>query len=128
MGEEEIPDDMRRFILARIESVPHLEALILARGNPGTVWDADELARRLFTNREVAAGLLRDLCVGGFLVARAGDPPRYRYGPSSAGLTETVSRLAEVYAKHLIPVTLLIHARGASKLQQFADAFRIRKE
>ena len=42
-----IPEDVRRFVLTSIPSVPFLEALLLMRANPAQGWSRDTLARRL---------------------------------------------------------------------------------
>ena len=39
-----------------------------------------------------------------------------------------LERLAEIYAKHLVPVTNLIHSKPKPRIQEFADAFRLRKD
>ena len=39
-----------------------------------------------------------------------------------------IDRLAEVYYQHLVEVTNLIHSKTSKKAQQFADAFKWRKE
>ena len=43
-----IPDDLRRFILISIVSVPHLEALLLLRATPHQEWDGQAVSRRLY--------------------------------------------------------------------------------
>lgn len=128
MNEHPIPDDIQRFILASIESVPYLEALLLLRKDPSRSWSAEELAGGLFVGREIAAELLQHLHEAGFASPRDRNPPRYAYDPASTAQAEMVDRLAESYAKHLIPVTALIHAKGSAKIRRFADAFRLRKE
>jgi hypothetical protein len=52
----------------------------------------------------------------------------YRYAPADAGLRERIDRLADVYATHLVEVTHLIHSSLDRKAQQFADAFKWRKD
>jgi hypothetical protein len=39
-----------------------------------------------------------------------------------------VDRLAELYSKYLIPVTHLIHSKPQTRVREFADAFKLRKE
>lgn len=56
MAREELPDEVRRFILKSVVSVPYLEALLLMRDNPNVVWDVDEVARRLYITPTTAAG------------------------------------------------------------------------
>jgi hypothetical protein len=60
-----LPDDIKRFILTHIASIPHLEALLLVRGEPARQWDAGETARRLFLTPRRASRLLQDLTCAG---------------------------------------------------------------
>jgi hypothetical protein len=47
MGKPSIPEDLRRFVLTSIPSVPFLEALLLMRADPDHAWRRDTLAQRL---------------------------------------------------------------------------------
>lgn len=128
MEDLSIPDDVQRFILVSVPSVPYLEALLLMRSENGEAWDAARLGRRLYMPEKAAAALLQELHAAGVLVA---DPMRQdalRYGPASDELDAMIRRLAEVYAANLIGVTNLIHAKTAKKAFRFADAFKWRKE
>jgi hypothetical protein len=86
------------------------------------------LAARLYISDEQTAELLLALCAQGFAAIDADNPAVYRFRPSSTELKTTLDRLAEIYAKHLVPVTNLIHSKPKSRIQQFADAFRLRKD
>ena len=55
MGESQIPEDLRRFILNSIPSVPHLEALLLLRHDPQNTWNAPVIAQRLYIDEKSAA-------------------------------------------------------------------------
>lgn len=123
-----IPKDVTQFILNTIDSVAQLEGLLLLRNEPQVEWDAAALSKRLYISEKETAEVLAQLTRDGFLLASADRPPRYRYQPESPELREMVDRVAQVYAKYLVPVTNLIHAKPKSKVQQFADAFKLRKE
>ena len=129
MSRATIPEELRRFILTSIPSVPYLEALLLLRANPGQRWTGEMLARRLYTSERTAQGLLDELCRSG-LAAPCPEPDAhcYCYAPASEALRERVDGLADVYARHLVDVTHLIHSTLDRKAQQFADAFRLRKD
>jgi hypothetical protein len=43
-------------------------------------------------------------------------------------LRERIDRLADLYSTHLVEVTHLIHSSLDRKAQQFADAFKWRKD
>jgi hypothetical protein len=123
-----IPQDVAKFILEEIDSVAHMEALLLLRRNPQEQWDIPQLAERLYTSRNQAAELLARLCAQGFVAAEAADQSMYHYRPRSPELRQMLERVADTYAKHLVPVTNLIHSRPRTRIQEFADAFKLRKD
>lgn len=127
MTEDHIPDDVRRFITLSIPSVPHLEAILLCRHDSHRAWTAKEVAERLYMSEKTAGDLLSDLCGAGMLTLDAAST-LYRYTPHSDELRSIVDRLAQVYAKNLVSVTNLIHSKTGKKAQQFADAFKLRKD
>jgi hypothetical protein len=126
MSFPELPADVRRFILTSVPSVPYLEAVLLLRAEPRQAWDAAQLARRLYVperNGMELIGLLRSSAI-----ARSeGETHSVRYAPT-AELAELLDRVAQAYATDLVAVTDLIHSRIDRRAQQFADAFRFRKE
>ena len=129
MDKVPFPEDLRRFVLTSIPSVPFLEALLLLRANPTQQWHGDTLAQRLYVRERTAQALLDDLCRAG-MVAPCAEPHQdcYQYRPSSEQLRERIDALADLYARHLVEVTHLIHSSLDRKAQQFADAFKLRKD
>ena len=126
MISSELPAELRRFILTSIPSVPYLEAVLLLRADPAQPWGAGQLARRLYVPEQRGAeliGLLRDSGVA----VDSGAAGTVRYAPAD-DLGGLFDRLAEAYAQDLVAVTRLIHSRIDRRAQQFADAFRFRKE
>lgn len=123
-----IPEDIKRFILRSIDSVPHLEAVLLLRYDPDVEWDARMMAQRLYISEKKTGELLADLCSAGFAAVKEGMDVLYCYQPISADLKETINQLAEIYADHLIEVTHLIHSKTGKQAQQFGDAFKWQKE
>jgi predicted ArsR family transcriptional regulator len=124
-----IPEDLRRFVLSAIPCVPFLEALLLLRGDTGHTWRAESVAARLYVRERAARALLDQLCQGGMAEQYPADgAPTWRYRPASAAMRELIDRLADLYARQLVQVTTLIHARLERKAQQFANAFTWRKE
>ena len=130
MAHDPIPEDIRRFVLTSIASVPHLEALLLLRAESGARWDVALVAQRLYISEKLAANLLRDLCESGMTAGaeEGAEHWTYRYAPASPALHALIDRLAELYSSHLLDITRLIHARLDRKAHQFADAFKWRKE
>lgn len=126
MSNSELPAEVRRLILTSIPSVPYLEAVLLLRAQPQQPWDAVQLARRLYVPERTAAELLQQLRDNGVAVDAA-DAGRVCYGPEPA-LREVLEDLARCYSVNLVTVTDLIHSRIERRAQQFADAFRFRKD
>jgi len=124
MTTDVIPDDVRRLILERIDSVPELEAILLFHEDPRREWTPEAAGRRLYVSTTVAGHVLGVLCERGFFTP-SGDG--YRYAPESSQLGEIVDRLAIAYSRHLVAVTQMIHSKPSQNLRDFVEAFRIRK-
>jgi hypothetical protein len=127
VSETVIPENVEQFILKTIDSVAQLEGLLLLRRESND-WTDEELAKRLYITTKEAAAVLSRLCAAGFVRARSTNPRAYRYEPSSAEIAGMVDLLADVYARYLVPVTKLIHSKRKSRVQEFADAFKLRKD
>ncbi|HSE87198.1 MAG TPA: hypothetical protein VLJ79_13315 [Candidatus Binatia bacterium] len=123
-----IPKDVAQFILEKIDSIAQLEALLLLRSNPEEKWSIGALAGRLYIDEKQTAELLVRLSVQGFVLSSSDEPRLYKYQPSSMELRGMVERLAEIYSKLLVPVTNLIHSKPKTRIQEFADAFKLRKD
>jgi hypothetical protein len=120
-----IPSDIREFILQRLNSIAELEALLLLWRNPDQDWDKVSLARRLYITEPLAGRVLLQLRAQNLVEENNGF---YRYGRSSEALGVIVDRLAQLYTTHLIPITHLVHSKASSRIQEFADAFVLRKD
>jgi hypothetical protein len=123
MSDEIVAGDIKEFILAHIESIAQLEALLLLRANSDELWDAAGMARRLYIGEREGREILARLFAEG-LISR--DDNAYRYAPVTEKAA-LIDRLAETYARHLIPITNIIHQRP-SRIREFADAFKLKRE
>ena len=54
-------------------------------------------------------------------------PAAHRFAPHPE-LAVVVEQLAGYYRSHLVQVTDMIHSRTSRRAQQFADAFKLRKD
>ena len=120
-----IPEDLRRFILTSVPSVPFVEALLLFRSMAGSVLAVNQVASRLYIGVTQAAGIVEELRAAG--VIEADGSSGHRYAPA-AGLAPMLDLLAAHYRGNLVEVSALIHSRTSRVAHQFADAFRLRKE
>ena len=128
MSQIPVPQDLRRFILTTVESVPYLEAMLLLRRESELPWDTRRLADRLFIGEKKAEGLLQALLAVGLLVLAEEPKSAYRYRPAAPELAAMVDRLAEFYASSLVEVTNLIHVTHDRSAEKFADAFIWRRK
>ena len=126
MSDDLIPKTVREFIETNIDSIAELEALMLIRHDPKRVWTAEDLATRLYISVERTETVLTKLETLG--ISKVGRGGGISYKASSADLDSVVAEVVEAYSKYLIPVTNLIHTKLESKVQQFADAFRLRRK
>lgn len=118
-----IPDDIREFIVRHIHSIAQLEALLLLLDNEGG-FSLAECASRLYISAPDCQAALQPLISAQLIGIKEG---RYIFQPTDENIVRNVKNLAEVYRRQLIPVTNLIHSKQ-SRIQQFADAFRVRNE
>jgi hypothetical protein len=125
MPQRELADDVRRFILSSVPSIPYLEAILLLRAEPSVGWDVAGLSRRLYVPERTANELMVQLLASG--ITEPAGQGSVRYAPAP-GLAQVIDSTAAAYASHLVTVTDLIHSRIDRRAQQFADAFRFRKE
>ncbi|MGE3536147.1 MAG: hypothetical protein AB7N91_01775 [Candidatus Tectimicrobiota bacterium] len=128
MVDTPLPGAVQAFLLRQIDSIAHLEALLLLRAHADTPWSADALAQRLYITVQDTAAILARLEADGFLVALSRQPPLYQYHCAAAAQADLVDEVAACYAKYLIPVTHLIHNKPRPQVQAFAEAFKLRKE
>lgn len=125
-----IPEDIRQFLLKNIDSIAQWEGLLLLRGHSGAACDTGVIARNLYIPDHDVAPLLAPLAARRIVeVSDIEGRPHYRYAPETTELDEAVGRVADFYKQYLIPITNFIHAKPApSRVQEFANAFRIRKD
>jgi DNA-binding MarR family transcriptional regulator len=120
--------DVYEFILENIDSVPHLEALILLWNSRPVGWTCEELASRLYVPMEDVVRLLRDLVRMQLVAESKTAPPKYSYLPKSEEQNELLTSLDSAYRKDLVRISTLIHSKTSSSIREFARAFRLRQE
>jgi hypothetical protein len=117
-----VPAHVRQFIGDFIDSVAHLEALLLLREARGRAWRPSAVARRLYIDPEAAAAVLRALHARDLVVLADPAAPSYEYGPATPESARLVEELATLHARQLVAVTRLIHSRAESTRDRIADS------
>jgi hypothetical protein len=126
MSNKAVPDEVRRFILTSIPSVPYLEALLLLRSEPARAWDSFNVASRLYVSEAQALELLQGIQQSGS--AATTENGGFVFSPRSPELARVIDDLAVTYSHDLVGVTDLIHSRVEKRAHQFAAAFRWKKD
>jgi hypothetical protein len=124
----ELPDEIRRFIVGNIRSVAQLEVLLLLRGDREREWTVNEVSRALYAAEGGMAEQLDDLVSKGLGYVTHTPEAKYRYRPEGGGVDALVDALANLYKERRVSVVSLIYSEPIDKALSFADAFRIRKE
>lgn len=128
MASGAIPNEVEQFLLAAIDTVPHLEALLLIFQNPGQVWSVEELAARIYVENARAAIVLEDLTRRQLITRIEGDAalPKYQFIARSAEQTQLLSQVAQAYRTQLVQVARFIHSKPSASVRDFARAFRLK--
>jgi hypothetical protein len=120
----DISSDVLRFVREHIDTVPHLEALLLIWESAPKTWTADELSKRLYVDPETGRRIIGDLARRK-LVAADGATVSYNAVHEFDSL---LPELARTYRRQLVQITRFIHAKGSSAMQEFARAFKLKKD
>ena len=127
MKPEPIPNEVVRFLEDHIETVPHLETLLLMRQSLSVAWDAERIAARVYVTVENARSILDDLTRRGILNADESGT-RFVYSAGWEQAHPEMQALEHSYRTALVPVAQLIHAKAAGSLRDFARAFRLKSD
>jgi len=120
--------DPYEFIHEYIDSVPHLEALILFWNSRPVGWTSEDLASRLYIPGEQVNGVIRDLVRLQIVQEIPGHPPRYSYFSRSEEQNEMMTLIDGAYRRDLVRISTMVHSKASSPVREFARAFRFRKE
>ena len=124
------PDEERaivdRFLLEQIDSVPHLEALLLLWNSRPKAWSVDEMAKALFLGSGPSKDIL-DKLVRKHLIVLDSVSGNYQYQPDPS-IDALLFAVNSAYRRELIRISRLIHAKAPAAVREFAKAFRFKKE
>jgi len=127
MPREPIPEEVRRFVLTSVLSVPFLEALLLYREARGEALPPTQVGRRLYISERATVEVIEQLLASRFIEPATGDAVGHRFAPEGE-VAALVEQVAHYYRSHLVEVTALIHSKTGRMATQFADAFKFRKD
>lgn len=127
-GNEFVEREAFQFILDKIDSVPHLEALLLLWNTRPDRWSAEDLARRLYIRPHEARNLLADLNRDNIIVVTAESAEQFWYESKSEEQDRVIGLVDAIYRRQVVRVSTLIHSKASSAVRDFARAFRFTKD
>lgn len=128
MPEGNIPEDVLRFIAEQIDTVPHLETLLLLWENPTKRWTAEEIAVRVYVPADRAREILQDLVRKRLAASESTSPPTYAYDSGWDESGEQMARVAQTYRRQLVRVATFIHSKASPAVRDFARAFQFKND
>jgi hypothetical protein len=123
----DIPEDVLRFLTAKIDSVPHLEALLLLADSPTQCWTVEQIAARLYMSPQAAATIVKDLQQHRLVTPDEATPTRYCYD-SAWDESQLMPKIIETYRRRLVQVASFIHSKASASVREFARAFDFKKD
>jgi hypothetical protein len=121
--------DVDRFLLDHIDTVPHLEALLLLWNSRPRLWSVNGMAKALFLAPDVTKIILDDLTRLRLIGARPPVDVEERYGYEAEPTRDNlVAAVDATYRRELIRISRLIHSKPSASIREFARAFRLKKE
>jgi len=128
MTDEIRKSQIDQFIVEQIDSVPHLEALLLLWNTRPKVWSAEQMAKSLYVRSEQAAKILEGLLQRNLILNDSNLAERYTYGEGSDERNSLMQAVDSTYRKELVRISSLIHSKASASVREFARAFRFTRE
>lgn len=119
--------DLHAFILDNIDTVPHLEALLLVWNSRPHPIDKGELVERLFVKPAGCRSILADLARRSLVKVHQGKLNLCSYLPSPDN-DRFLESLAYAYRTDLIGISTLIHSKASPGIREFARAFEFNRK
>lgn len=113
-----------RFVIEEIDSVPHLEALLLLWNSRPKRWLPEEMGKALYLTTEYTQSVLQELVNRKLACSEAG---RYAYEPDPER-DKVIEALDRVYRREIIRISNMIHSKASPAVRAFARAFRLKKD
>lgn len=119
------PDAVLSFIERHIESLEHLEILLLLAEEDRS-WSAAEIFQKIQSSQASVDQRLQALVAQGLL--SKDENGRFRFSPKDEATRNLVNDLAEAYRTRRVRIIEAIYTRKTDAVQSFADAFKFRKD
>lgn len=128
MSEKVFSDELEKFIAAEINSLEQLEILLLLSGNPHKWWTATGVYEVIKSSVQSVHDRLNEMADRGLLNKEADSEVRYQFSPKNEQVWKVTSELRDAYKERSVKVVQAIYNKPPDAVQEFARAFRLRKD
>jgi DNA-binding transcriptional ArsR family regulator len=123
MSGSDLPEPVRRLIVACIGSAADLEILLLLHRSPERSWGPRDVDSELRLGEASARAGLQSLTEAGLVKL---EDEKYRFAPGR-DQRRAVDELAEAYARRRVRVIEFLYSKPSDRITLFSDAFRLRR-
>ena len=116
--------EVDRFILDEIESVPHIEALLILWNNRPGQLPLDELAALLYLPPDYTRKILDDLQQRSLTLS---SETGWSYNPAYSR-DHLMDEVDKTWRRELVRLSNMIHSKASPAVREFARAFRFKKD
>jgi hypothetical protein len=116
------------FIVAEIDSVPHLEALLLLWRSAPRQFTAAQIAEQLYIHAGQGAAIAEDLHRRELIARDHGHGATFFYDAHDESRNRLLAAVDATYRRELIRISGIIHSKPSAGVRAFANAFRFRKD
>jgi hypothetical protein len=129
MAQDDLPQEVMKFVAAHIDSVEQALVLQALLENPGRAWTIPELTKELRSADASIERRLQDFYQRGVLLPPApGHEGKLIFLPASKKMEKAIQLFMKAFKERPSRVIELIFAQPSRSIQAFADAFKFRKE
>jgi hypothetical protein len=129
VSSKDISTEVRNFIVNHVDSITKLEVLLLLARSPEKQWTAKLVTRELRSNQSAIERHLEALSRIGLLQSEGGGSEKlYHFDAVQPELANVVKELSESFGTYRSRIIELIYNRPIEILEDFANAFRLRKD
>jgi hypothetical protein len=120
--------ELEKFIAEEIQSLEQVEILLLLSGNPHKSWSSRGVYDVVKSNPASVDARLEELTARGILIKEAHPEVRYQFAPKDENVWKVVNELRDAYKERPVKVVQAIYSKPPDAVQEFARAFRVRKD
>jgi hypothetical protein len=119
-------EELERFIKEQIRSLEQLEILLLLSSAPGKKWTEQAVYEVIKSSRASVSARLNELVSQKLLSTETATV--FTFSPESETVKRLVQELAVAYKQRPVRVVELLYSRPPDAVEEFAKAFKLRKE